>query len=248
MEVLSTSDYKQFKYLKYNRPIDHRHVDKIKTSISYKNLLMHKPILVSKDHYVVDGQHRLEAAKALGIPIFYSICDINPASSVEDLVVLQTAKKWILDDYLKAHVKDGKKEYAKLLDIMETNKLSLHQCLMFIKGGRRTVYSSFKDGKMELEDIHLIESKIRYLKEFVDYLKEKQVVSSSRTWIRSKSFAKAFFMLFDQQDFDFKLFMKKIPYGISRMRPCASFREYYTLFASIYNYRSRNQIDEEINE
>ena len=42
-------------------------------SISYRNLLAWRPIIVTKNFLVIDGLHRLEAAKRLGVEIYYEV-------------------------------------------------------------------------------------------------------------------------------------------------------------------------------
>lgn len=67
-KVHTTNDYRKFKILEGNRSVEK--VKKIKDSIS-KFGYLHKPILVNDNFEVVDGQHRLEACKQLGVPIDY---------------------------------------------------------------------------------------------------------------------------------------------------------------------------------
>lgn len=60
MDIYQTRDYSQFKISKRNRAVVGKQIVK---SIIEKNLLPEKPILVTSDMHVLDGQHRLWAAE-----------------------------------------------------------------------------------------------------------------------------------------------------------------------------------------
>ena len=86
-----------------NRTVLPYDVLQIKESIEKNNLLHLQPIIVQvKDDgtiIVVDGQHRLEAALALGVP-FYILHDTS--SNILNLITLNThQRKWGLKDFLK---------------------------------------------------------------------------------------------------------------------------------------------------
>jgi hypothetical protein len=68
--IYKTTDYDIFKTLAENRPISVKQVGKLVREIQRKNMLHIKPIDVTADMEVVDGQHRLAAARELGVPIY----------------------------------------------------------------------------------------------------------------------------------------------------------------------------------
>ena len=70
-----TKDYSQFKYLPGNRDLVLNHVDRLVKSISKNNLLKNNPIMINKQGYILDGQHRLQAAEELGVDIYYNVLD-----------------------------------------------------------------------------------------------------------------------------------------------------------------------------
>jgi hypothetical protein len=73
MQLLKTSDHGIFKKCPTNRPIDPTNLRHIKASLMINNMLEFRPIMVNKNMEVIDGQHRLEAAKELGLEVFYQI-------------------------------------------------------------------------------------------------------------------------------------------------------------------------------
>ena len=94
---METTDLAQFKKLEYNRELTEGHVLKIMDVLSEPDFDTH-PISVTEDLEVIDGQHRLEAAKRLGIPVKYVI-DKN--FRPEKIITINTCQKgWKPLDYL----------------------------------------------------------------------------------------------------------------------------------------------------
>jgi hypothetical protein len=71
--VYQTSDYTLFHLLSENRPVDLNHVRKLVAMITQSNLLHIKPLDVMAHLGVIDRQHRLAAARELGLPVYYKI-------------------------------------------------------------------------------------------------------------------------------------------------------------------------------
>ena len=70
-KVYSTTEYNLFKKLRGNRAINELHVRRLVEAIKEKDLQI--PIIVDEDMNVLDGQHRLDAYKIVGNPIFYIV-------------------------------------------------------------------------------------------------------------------------------------------------------------------------------
>mgnify|MGYP003676458481 CR=1 FL=1 len=73
MHLKSTKSYSIFNSIIGNRNLDSKNLKRIKESINEIGLQM--PILVNQNKSIIDGQHRLQAAKELEIPITYTIAD-----------------------------------------------------------------------------------------------------------------------------------------------------------------------------
>src|SRR5574344_1973849 len=72
-QVNQTNDYEMFKTLDGNRNVNKLHVNRLKES--FKKAYLLSPIIINLRNQIIDGQHRFEAAKALGLQIYYTICD-----------------------------------------------------------------------------------------------------------------------------------------------------------------------------
>ena len=70
-QIEKTRNYGMFKFLIGNRPLRKPALRKLKLAIEYDNQLGIHPIIVNNNLEVIDGQHRLEVAKELGVDIYY---------------------------------------------------------------------------------------------------------------------------------------------------------------------------------
>ena len=100
--VKNTLDYSIFQNYTTNRDVRMGHVADLVNSIETRNLLYTQPITVNEEYFVIDGQHRLAAAKSLGLPIYYIVC---PGLTERDIPRLNSVMKlWLMADYLDHYV------------------------------------------------------------------------------------------------------------------------------------------------
>ena len=92
IDLFSTIEHNQFKSIKGNRAVSPPHVRSIIESITEHNYLFEFPISVTNDLEVIDGQHRLEAAKQLGKMIWYRKIDIKGDTAIRDIQLINTAE------------------------------------------------------------------------------------------------------------------------------------------------------------
>lgn len=150
--ILETNNYNQFKHFPSNRPIkEYALVD----SIQQKNLLHLNPIMVTKDFYIVDGQHRLEAAKILDIPIYYVV---DPHLTEDDIAILNfNQKSWVIGNFLNFFVGKKISDYIFLDRIMREYKLPLHFVVYSALARGSDCYQYFKSGKISIKNKELLE-------------------------------------------------------------------------------------------
>lgn len=111
-----TINYEQFKSITANREVHTGHVNKLVKSIGKKNLLHLNPILCNEKMEVIDGQHRLEAAKILKLPIWYNM-DSNV--SEDDIASINSnSKNWSQLDYINYYTIKKKPGFDKLSSFM----------------------------------------------------------------------------------------------------------------------------------
>ena len=131
MQIKSTKDFSVFKKLLGNRNINISHVNSLVESMKKENLLPMRPILVNGAMEVIDGQHRLEAAKALDLEIFYLVVSKSGAAQVAKINSNQ--KNWTNKDYLNLHIEAfSSQEYIKLNSFMLKYDFDLNTAFAFL--------------------------------------------------------------------------------------------------------------------
>lgn len=244
--VEKTMDYDVFIKNKSNRPVDDRAVKKLMKSIQSQNLLDLHPIKVSKEFEIIDGQHRLEAAKRLKIEIPYIIDDRLNTKSMLNLNTSQ--KAWELADYFNAYVNEGLEDYVKLKAFIEEHKgLSLSNALQVLGGDRSgSFFGHFKDGNYQfpgVEELKECVQKYKLIKETQEYIKKK--TSGSKGYLDKVTFLTALIEFFNNKSFDYKVFSTKLQYKLDLIHPCSHQSHYVAIFKTIYNWYNKNPISEE---
>lgn len=119
LQIHSTYDLSVFKILEGNRNINAGNVDRLVKSIE-ENGFLQMPIIVNENYEVIDGQHRLEAARKLNSIIYYhkvNNYDLNTAITLN-----RNQSNWSLADYIRSYCDLGYKDYLKLQEFHESNK------------------------------------------------------------------------------------------------------------------------------
>lgn len=116
-QIKVTSNYSKFKHLKGNRNIVEPHLRKLIKSIQENGWLENSPVLVNQKYEIIDGQHRFEACKTLGLPIEYMVVyDENLSTCI---VRNNTARKWTATDFVRAKAAEGNDDFKLLLSYIE---------------------------------------------------------------------------------------------------------------------------------
>jgi len=126
--LYNSQNYEQFNYIEVNRDVKKSHILELATKIRKKNLLHLSPMIVNGNMDVFDGQHRLGAAKMLGVKIYYLY---DPNVTHEDIITLNTTSdSWKPLDFLKFYTVKQVPGYAKLAAFLKNNpKLAIDTTL-----------------------------------------------------------------------------------------------------------------------
>lgn len=234
-----TTNLEQFKYLSFNRPIDRNHVVKMKSVLQNKNDWKNHPLLVTKDMEVIDGQHRLEASKLLGIPVHYEISENYRPEDVFNINTCQ--KRWQPIDFMHYHAELGNSEYTKLRSFMRDMGYPLNVMLIWLskeEDGRQT---RFRDGKFVFRLTEDTLSAMMASKQIIDILKKKHIKPISI--YKQQSFHKALKYVLCNPMVDVDYLLSKIENYSSFIKYCQSWQEYVDILADIHNmYQKNNRI------
>ncbi len=235
-----TQNYSQFRRLGGNAPLNVAHLNQLMDAIDKKNLLEARPILVNENMEVVDGQHRLEAAKRLNLPIFF--IKINSVG-IDDIATLNSNQRnWKMEHYLNLYCDYIKNEnYINFRYWLKNNDFSFTQGISFFidESNINECRRMFKDGEFIFDEkyISLGESYKITLNKILSNTKGK-----SQPWL-NQSFIRAFIVLCNNKEIDLKRLweqLDKYPFLLSH-RP--SKQMYLELLYELYNYRRHIRVD-----
>lgn len=245
--IQKTKNYEMFLKHPNNRPIDRLNLDKITRSIKIRNLLSFRPILVNEKMEVIDGQHRLEAAKSLDLEIHY---EVQENLKTHDIILLNdNSKGWSRADYLNYFCQEGFEDYLKLKSFMDRNKINLAMALAVLGHDTGNIKykerpsSIFKNGRYKFaskEDETIATEGLEKTDEAIAFVYPK--MTGYKTFLLGTHFRKAIHKFVCMKEVDFSVFMDKIARRIDIIRACASISQYIDLFKKIYNYNNRNPL------
>lgn len=242
MNTYKTKDFSIFKKHASNRQLDNANVRRIKNSIQARNMLELKPIVVNEKMEIIDGQHRLEAAKQLDVDIWYSICS---ECQDEDIILLNVNhKNWVLSDYLNYHLSNNKLDYIKFKEFMIKEKQDCKDAMKTLGIVSRPGITSFKSGSFKFPEneqmTHIMHS-LHNFKCILEIIALNKIQGSLIT-ARAK-FRSALLDLLRNDDLDFEVFKNKILINLDKIRICSGYSSYMQMFKDIYNWKNKNRID-----
>jgi hypothetical protein len=129
---MKTKNYSKFVFSKQNREIRTKTVLSIKESMKKFGFIPGRPVLITKEWTIIDGQHRFLAAKDLGIEIEFEILEGNYIDKMINLN--STQSNWTLEDYVNSYANQNVDCYRKLLKFKEKYDLSLSSAITLLFG------------------------------------------------------------------------------------------------------------------
>lgn len=221
-QVFETTDYDKFKFIGINREVPSSHRNRMIASMSEEALMT--PIIVNEDMYIIDGQTRFEARKALGLPIPYILMkgyDIEQTYRLSGL-----HKNWTSREFAQSYALKGLPEY-QLFEYFRQKYQFTYGCAMCMLSNTVVAdYEGFKKGQFKVADQ-------THADECAEQLLE---IGKFYSGFRRERFVKAMLIALHHDSFDFKGFMNRLEYMSIRLVNCASTGDYLKLIEEIYNY------------
>jgi hypothetical protein len=241
--ILKTKDYSIFKSVKFNREKNKRHIESIKKIITKENLLHLHPILVNGDMEVIDGQHRLEAAKALNLDIFY-IQDKISYDHILNSNLFQ--KKMVLEDVIKFYaLKDKLKDYIEFMEYIELLGISPKSLIALMFGTVSIPMIGFiKSGMFKMPPRkETLEKIILSFEKFKQFTVEKRITPFSI--FSSCNFVVAFRNIILMREYNEDVFYSKLEQRWFDLKPQLNSKEWTRALIGIYNWKNQNPIRED---
>jgi len=220
-----TINYDQFKSITANREVNNGHVNKLVKAIGKKNLLHLNPILCNEKMEVIDGQHRLEAARILKLPIWYNM-DSNV--SEDDIASINSnSKNWSQLDYINYYTIKKKPGFDKLSSFMSEYpliKTSTILTLLSLDGFRDS--KALYNGHVNVGNYHIAVKVAETLKFFRNYFEHAY----------DSKFVLALDKLMSHPDYNFDKLKNQVEMQPRSLVRCIDKKQYLEMLLDIYNY------------
>lgn len=242
--IEETKNYELFKKHNANRQLSEKHVLRMMKAIDEKNLLKYNPVIVDKNYNVIDGQHRVEACKRLGLPVPHIKSDMVNVKDIKSLNV--DRENWKLEEWLNFYCNQELIDYQMLQDFMEKQSLLKVGITLELLHGTRSskFHDTFKRGEYkypeEDQEKEAIE-KQKQINEIISYIKLK--TSGAKTYLDRVTFYASLIEFFNNKSFDYKTFMKKLEYKINLIHPCQRQTDYVQILKEIYNFKNQSPME-----
>lgn len=166
--ILSTQDYSIFN-LNETLSISKKHLERIKDSITKKNLCPDYPILVSDTYDILEGKYRFLACYELQLPIYYKIAEVT---TMRDAIKLkQISRKTPVSEIVEMYKEIP--SYGNILEICKEyeDKITIKWLLRVIQGASYTrIGDDFYSGEMSDWSIVGVRSRLDRVFYIMDYL------------------------------------------------------------------------------
>lgn len=231
IQAQQTKNHSLFKSLLGNRRINLLHVNRIKKSMQEQYLF--SPITVNEKFQVIDGQHRLEAIKSLGLVVYYHVCNGYGLPEVQRLNA--NSSTWKSDDYMEGYCELGYEDYLTYREFKKRYNFDHNSCLLLLaqNGAGGQSIKDFYEGRFEIKDYGSavdLADKITILKQFYEGYNRRSFVFAMNTMLKKPQFS-------------FTEFIGKVRQNPTALVDCTNSGAYQSLIEEIYNYRRREKVN-----
>tara|TARA_R110002153_G_scaffold5624_1_gene26165 strand:+ start:202 stop:915 length:714 start_codon:yes stop_codon:yes gene_type:complete len=226
--IQKSKNYEIFKTLQGNRELNISHKEKLKKSFKQNYLI--SPIIINEKYEIIDGQHRFNAARDLGYPVYYIL--IN-GYSLEEVKMLNTnSKNWKREDYLNAYCDLGFEEYIKFKKFYnDIKEFTIGSAERIAAGHQSDNMSDFRNGKFKFADVLDAYDTAQKILMFKPYYKG----------FNRNTFVGAVMRLIKNENYNHSQMIHKLSLNPSVLVDCANTSQYVLLLEDVYNYKSRNK-------
>ena len=231
IKTYRTNDYGIFKTIVGNRTISLHNVNSIIDNIK-KNGVLPTVIIVNEKMEVIDGQHRLEAFKQLGVPIEYQI---RKGLSLKDCIAYNVSgKKWEIIDYIESYAELGNEEYKTLLRVVREFPNIPVRTLVMIISSRNTTNKIYNGGFTLEQDVNSLIGKLN----FVD--KVNGLIQNIRGY--KSRILSVIGNLYDMEEIDQERMIEQIEKWGDTIDTVATENDALRKLEEVYNYRKRQKV------
>jgi len=234
-EVKRTTDYTLFKMNEHQQPMSTAHINRLVASMEKYGYLPSKPLTVipSGLHLrIIDGHHRLAAAKELGIPVYYVIEDKAVAPCIGE--INYAVKKWSAESFAKMYAAGGSEDYRTLMHyvglgfpMQQAGSMLILHC-----AGSGNASKDVRAGSFKVKSTALVDAIVSIWDRAAHVAPE----------IKRKAFIEAYSALYFVPEFDTELFVKRLLNNPMMMVKCSTREQMLDVIEDIYNFRTHDKV------
>lgn len=155
MKATATKNYRLFQRSNENRCLNLPKHKPLLESMKKYGYIKEYPIIClrngSNTLYVKDGQHRLAFAEELGLPVWYTVTDLD-----FDIAMVNNGQSpWVIRDYAEKFASNGLKAYQELIEFSDSHGLSIGVCASLLGGtvSFSNVRNVYYAGEFKIKDL-----------------------------------------------------------------------------------------------
>jgi len=234
--IRMTYNYNIFESVRGNRIINEPHVKKrIK---SMKEQYIPVPIIVNQkrgggSYQLIDGQHRLAAARFLNLPVYFII---KQGLALKDIQRLNAnTKNWNLDDFMNGYCELGYEEYLRYKKFKEKWGFGHSETWALLSNTCSASHGAnedFRDGNFKVRN-------------YEQAIYNAQVISDLQRYYegyKRSNFVMAMLQLLSNKKYSHKRFLNKIDYQSTKLVDCSRTEDYLLLLQKIYNFKTTKSL------
>lgn len=247
-KVYKTYDLSIFKSIDGNRVPNLQHIRRLTESLKVHGMKCN-PILVNEKMEVIDGQHRLQAAKNVNTFVYYIVVNGYKLEEVHTLNLNQ--KNWTKRDYMDGYAEMGIESYIKLREFLQKNyDFTLTDCIAMCSNitssSSNSIANKYKNNRIDSKQIEVFEEGTWVGKDFDLAQQWAHKIRMCKPYF--EGYNKSIFVgtmigLLQNNLFDFSEFMHKVRMQPKALVDCANREQMKSLIEDIYNYKSRNKVN-----
>jgi hypothetical protein len=232
-QVFTTKNCSFFTCMEENRLINEAHVQALMESFA-KDGYLFTILYVNEKLQIIDGQHRQEAVKRSGLPVYFMVM---PGWGIKEVTILNmNSRNWTVVDFMEAHAESGNPNYIRFKEFFDAHEFDVTVCQFIITGRRSRGYASsdeFRLGNTQIDDQLLTAA----------YVKSKKILEFKPFHpygFKSRNFVEAMLALFTASGYEHDHMVAKLttyPEMILIQARPLRVEEYLRIFTDKYNFR-----------
>lgn len=234
-EIRETKDYSIFKFRDDNRVINQSHVKKLSNRMKEIGWLPTSVVTINNGGDVIDGQHRVKAAMAVGVPIRYKV---SKGAGSEEMTLMNTLQKnWSPFDHLHKFVVRGNSNYIAFDKfVKEFPMFKYTEIAMLLNNNLSTVERDvFESGNYVVKDVNKARKWANHILEIKPFFEK---------YYNKSIFVRAIIKIISNKpEFVFEEFIHKLKLRPTMLVPCGTVAQYIETIENIYNYRRSDKVN-----